>query len=161
MSSESTTSDGPGARPKTTEMIERFKRFFGYRFDTDVARKLKLSDGSAIGNWRRRDSIDLLLIAEYCPEINLDWLVWGRGTRNPPPEEDRTGVPDNVLYLQEMGVPREQIITIVNEALEKYLGSKSKQAGQDVSSLTMEDIAEPTTDQENYTGTSHPAEDTP
>lgn len=124
--SEQQHSGGTGTRPPTVEMIDRFKRFFGFRFDTDMARKLELSDGSAIGNWRRRDSIDLLLIADYCPEINLDWLIWGRGTRTPPPTEDRSNLPDNVLYLQEMGVPSEQIITIVNEALEKYLGGKSK-----------------------------------
>lgn len=125
--SEQTPTGGTGTRPPTNEMIDRFKRFYGFRFDTDMARKLELSDGSAIGNWRRRDSIDLLLIADYCPEINLDWLIWGRGTRTPPPTEDRTNLPDNVLYLQEMGVPSTQIITIVNEALEKYLGGERKE----------------------------------
>lgn len=114
---------GPtGTRPQTSEMIERFKRFFGYRFDTELARKLGLSDGSAIGNWRRRDSIDLLLIADCCPEINIDWLIWGRGTRTaPPPPEKQREPRDSRDYLQATGIHREQIITIVHEALEEYL----------------------------------------
>lgn len=121
---------GTGTRPPTYEMIERFKRFFGFRFDTDMARKLELSDGSAIGNWRRRDSIDLLMIADYCPEINMDWLIWGRGTRNPPaPDEERMQPRDNLSYLQSLGVPREQIIMIVHEALESYL--KENPAGKE------------------------------
>lgn len=121
---------GTGTRPPTYEMIERFKRFFGFRFDTDMARKLELSDGSAIGNWRRRDSIDLLMIADYCPEINMDWLIWGRGTRNPSaPDEERTQPRDNLSYLQALGVPREQIIMIVHEALESYL--KENAAGRE------------------------------
>lgn len=126
--SEHTPSGGTGTRPQTTEMIERFKRFYNLRFDTDMARKLELSDGSAIGNWRRRDSIDLLLIADYCPEINMDWLIWGRGTRTPPPTDEERAYPrDNLSYLQSLGVPREQIIMIVHEALESYMKEKNEE----------------------------------
>lgn len=148
--SEQGPTGGTGTRPPTNEMIDRFKRFYGFRFDTDMARKLELSDGSAIGNWRRRDSIDLLLIADYCPEINLDWLIWGRGTRTPPPAEDRTNLPDNVLYLQEMGVPSTQIITIVNEALEKYLGGNRK--GAEGSEAEQTETDGETTQEESATG---------
>ena len=126
MTDTSTSPPGgdPVNRPKTEEMIERFKRFYGFRFDTDMARKLELWDGSAIGNWRRRDSIDLLLIAERCPEINLDWLVWGRGTRRataPTQPAERPSFGNTLNYLQAAGIPRQQIISVVNEALEKYL----------------------------------------
>lgn len=98
------------------EMITRFKEFYGLRFDTEMARKLGLSDGSAIGNWRRRDSIDLLLIAKLCPEINLDWLIWGRGTPMPSLSD---GV--GVNYDLPAGVLKQDILHLVNEALERYL----------------------------------------
>lgn len=103
-------------RPHTGEMIARFKEFYGFRFDTQMARKLKLSDGSAIGNWRRRDTIDLLLIAELCPEIDLDWLIWGRGTSRSP-LGDEAGVEGGLVD----GLSKRDILHLVNEALEHYL----------------------------------------
>lgn len=103
-------------RPHTGEMIARFKEFYGFRFDTQMARKLKLSDGSAIGNWRRRDTIDLLLIAELCPEIDLDWLIWGRGPSRPA-TSDEAGTDGGLVD----GVSKREILHLVNEALEHYL----------------------------------------
>lgn len=103
-------------RPHTGEMIARFKEFYGFRFDTQMARKLKLSDGSAIGNWRRRDTIDLLLIAELCPEISLDWLIWGRGPSRPA-TSDQAGTDGSLVD----GVSKREILHLVNEALEHYL----------------------------------------
>lgn len=105
-------------RAHAGDMIARFKEFYGFRFDTDMARKLGLSDGSAIGNWRRRDTIDLLLIADRCPEINLDWLIWGRGGRTPSMHEDGSG------ELSEM-IHRQDVILLVSEALENYLKAES------------------------------------
>ena len=106
--------------PKATEMLDRLKEFYGYKYDTDLARHLKLSEGSAIGNWRRRDTLDIFLIAKYCPEIDLDWLLWGRGDKAPavPPDVD--------LILVKSGMPRQQPISLVREALESYLLSDEK-----------------------------------
>lgn len=107
------------------EMIARFKKFYGLRFDTDMARKLGLSDGSAIGNWRRRNSIDLLLIAKLCPEINVDWLIWGRGTPSPLSPEDIA-----VTETLPSGVSKQGILHLVNEALEHYLHQSAEVLGE-------------------------------
>lgn len=112
------------ARSHTGQMIARFKEFYGFRFDTDMARKLRLSDGSAIGNWRRRDTIDLLLIAEICPEINLDWLIWGRGV--PQHGFFSDGAPEQAVHGSTSSISRENILHLVNEALERYLRAEQE-----------------------------------
>lgn len=114
--------------PTVSEIIDRLKLFYGYKFDTQVARRLGLSDGSAIGNWRRRNSIDILLIAEHCPEVNYDWLLWGRGTQTSSNAERRSMTAEDFAYLQKTGIPRERIITLVNEALEQYLLKERSEA---------------------------------
>ena len=95
------------------EILDRLKDFYEYKHDTDLARRLKLSEGSAIGNWRRRNSLDIFLIAQHCPEVDLDWLFWGRGDKAPPADPD--------LILEKSGVPKEELISLVKEALENYL----------------------------------------
>ena len=115
--------------PTVSDIIDRLKLFYGYKFDTQVARRLGLSDGSAIGNWRRRNSIDILLVAERCPEVNYDWLLWGRGTQTIA-SEHRTITAEDFAYLQKTGIPKERIITLVNEALEQYLLSKRDESDE-------------------------------
>ena len=95
------------------EILDRLKEFYGYKYDTELARRLKLSEGSAIGNWRRRNTLDIFLVAKYCPEIDLDWLFWGRGDKIPPADPE--------LILEKSIVPREDLILLVKEALENYL----------------------------------------
>lgn len=106
--------------PKATEMIDRLKEFYGYKYDTDLARHLGLSEGSAVGNWRRRDTLDIFLIARKCPEVDLDWLLWGRGEKAP------ATITNVDLILEKSGLPREQLITLVKEALENYLLNDDK-----------------------------------
>jgi len=117
--------------PTVSEIIDRLKLFYGYKFDTQVARRLGLSDGSAIGNWRRRNSIDILLVAEHCPDVNYDWLLWGRGTQTASSAERRTMTAEDFAYLQKTGIPRERIITLVNEALERYLLKQKKDESEE------------------------------
>lgn len=117
--------------PTVSDIIDRLKLFYGYKFDTQVARRLGLSDGSAIGNWRRRNSIDILLVAQCCPEVNYDWLLWGRGHQTLA-SEHRAVSAEDFDYLQKTGIPKERIITLVNEALERYLlGSRDDEKESD------------------------------
>ena len=106
--------------PTASEILDRLKLFYGYTTNAALARRLKLSDGSAINNWYRRNTLDIFLIAKHCPDINLDWMFWGRGTAH----QEQTSVSklrSNLTKLEKQGLPRDQIVTLVAEALESYL----------------------------------------
>ncbi len=64
-------------------LLDRLKRAYGLRNDAELARHLGLSSSSAIGNWRRRDTFDIKVLMERCSDLNLDWVIYGRGPMRP------------------------------------------------------------------------------
>ena len=116
--------------PKTSEILDRLKLFYGYTTDVQLARRLGFTEGSAIGNWRRRNSLDIFVIAKHCPEIDLDWMLWGRGSTTPilsdSPSASPPNLENNLADLEKYGLPRNKIVTIVTEALENYLQTEKK-----------------------------------
>lgn len=56
--------------------IDRLKKAYNIRTDTELAKKLSLTQG-AIGNWKKRGSFDFDFVSRKCPEISLDFLRLG------------------------------------------------------------------------------------
>tara|TARA_B100000614_G_C14465225_1_gene460179 strand:- start:499 stop:942 length:444 start_codon:yes stop_codon:yes gene_type:complete len=61
---------------KVKTYIERIKKAFNIKTDTELAKKLNVTQG-AIGNWKKRGSIDLEKIAIKCDDISLDYIRTG------------------------------------------------------------------------------------
>lgn len=60
------------------EILERIKAFKGFRTQVEVARFLEVSKGT-VSNWLMRNSIDFPLIIAKLPEVDLNWLLTGKG----------------------------------------------------------------------------------
>jgi hypothetical protein len=60
-------------------IIERLRKFFGVKNDTQLAYRLGVSQ-SAIALWRKRDTINYHLIITKCKGIDLNWLMTGHGS---------------------------------------------------------------------------------
>jgi phage repressor protein C with HTH and peptisase S24 domain len=58
-------------------VIKRLSELLDAKNDTDLARRLGLSSGTAISNWRSRSTLDLKKIMNACPNVDLNWLFYG------------------------------------------------------------------------------------
>lgn len=61
------------------EILERIKELKGFRTQVEVAKFLEVSKGT-ISNWLIRNSSDFPLLINKLPEVNLNWLLAGKGT---------------------------------------------------------------------------------
>lgn len=61
-------------------ILDRAKRAYGFKTDTQLREQLGGVSSGTLANWRRRGKIDLELIAAKCADRNLDYIVNGRGT---------------------------------------------------------------------------------
>lgn len=60
-------------------IIARAKIALGVNTDTELARRLNLSQ-STVSTWKMRGNLDLVAIIAECDEsISIDWLVYGKG----------------------------------------------------------------------------------
>uniref|UniRef100_UPI003216BBB7 helix-turn-helix domain-containing protein n=1 Tax=uncultured Draconibacterium sp. TaxID=1573823 RepID=UPI003216BBB7 len=57
-----------------TEIINEIADFYGFTKDREVAGKLGIS-GAVVANWKRRDSVDIFLIADTCPDLDINKLL--------------------------------------------------------------------------------------
>lgn len=64
-------------------ILDRAKSAYGFESDTELWRHLGVSS-AVLSNWRRRNSIDLALIAARCGDRSLDYIVYGRGSATEP-----------------------------------------------------------------------------
>jgi len=71
------------------KIIERAKECLGIKTDIELANILNINQ-SAVSAWKRRGNINLNSIITVCPNVSLDWLIYGEGTPygNPKPEFD-------------------------------------------------------------------------
>jgi len=65
-----------------TKIIERVKFALGVKTDDELANILKLKR-SSVTSWRKRGKINLDAIVAICDNINMDWLIFGRGEMYP------------------------------------------------------------------------------
>lgn len=61
------------------EILERIKELKGFRTQVEVAKFLEVTKGT-ISNWLIRNSSDFPLLISKLPEVNLNWLLAGKGT---------------------------------------------------------------------------------
>lgn len=60
------------------EILNRLKTALSVGTDTELADLLGIKKAT-LSNWRNRNSIDLPLVFSVCEQINIDWLITGRG----------------------------------------------------------------------------------
>ena len=60
-------------------IVGRIKEVKGFKSDRQVADFLGVSKGT-VSNWMTRNSIDFPLVINKLPEVDLNWLLTGRGT---------------------------------------------------------------------------------
>lgn len=80
-------------------ILERAKKALNVSTDTELGDILGVK-GSAIANWRARESINLGLIISKCESVNLNWLIRGQGAIHLK-EYDNTNEPSNINYINE------------------------------------------------------------
>lgn len=59
-------------------IIDRLMLYFGVKNSNDLAKKLNISP-TTLSNWKARNSIDYNLIFSKCENINVNWLLYGKG----------------------------------------------------------------------------------
>lgn len=60
------------------DILNRLKTALSVGTDTELADLLGIKKAT-LSNWRNRNSIDLPLVFSVCEQINIDWLITGRG----------------------------------------------------------------------------------
>lgn len=60
------------------KIIERAKLVLGVKTDTELANILEIKQPT-VSSWRKRGNIDLISIIKRCDNVNMDWLIFGRG----------------------------------------------------------------------------------
>ena len=69
-------------------IIDRLAEYLGTKNDTKLAQKLGLGSGTAVSNWRLRETIDIKRVLAAAPDIDLNWLF-----RGGVPEKQHLGTP--------------------------------------------------------------------
>ena len=88
-----------------TEIIEAIAAHYGFTKDREVAEKLGIS-AAVIANWKRRDSIDIILIAERCEDLDINNLL--RGKPLEAPNQDVIRLPHHGKSVAEAPVEYKQ-----------------------------------------------------
>lgn len=71
----------------SNDILSRLKTVLSVDTDTELADFLGIKK-TTLSNWRNRNSIDLPLVFSFCEQINIDWLVTGRGQPTFQPNND-------------------------------------------------------------------------
>lgn len=69
-------------RLDVSAILDRIKVAYGFGTDTELWQHLGITSGG-LSNWRRRNTIDLELVAQKCADQSLDFIVYGRGSARP------------------------------------------------------------------------------
>ncbi len=80
-----------------TEILARAKQALGIEKDTELAELLGVKHNT-VSSWKSRGNIDLLSIVALCDNVNMDWLIFGRGY---PEGNGKTGVVEKIVSLVE------------------------------------------------------------
>lgn len=62
-----------------TEVLNRIKEHFGFKSNAKLAAFLGIAP-TTLSSWYSRDTFDIDIIYSKCVDLNLDWLLTGRGT---------------------------------------------------------------------------------
>ena len=78
------------------EILDRLKLALSVGTDTELAGLLGIKKAT-LSNWRNRNSIDFPLVFSVCEQVNIDWLVTGRGVPTLTGEEQTTSGPNTTI----------------------------------------------------------------
>lgn len=67
------------AKINKSEVLNRIKEHFGLKSNAKLAAFLGIAP-TTLSSWYSRDTFDLDIIYSKCVDLNLDWLLTGRGT---------------------------------------------------------------------------------
>lgn len=90
------------------DILGRLKLASNSTSDADLARFLGIAPAT-LSNWKSRGSLDYDLVFSKCEQLNLDWLLTGRGNMEKEPDLQQAGIQvqekfplktDNLLDLQ-------------------------------------------------------------
>lgn len=100
---------------KKNEVLERIKEAYNIDKDADLATFLGISR-STLSNWGNRNSIDYDLVFSKCEQVNLDWLLTGRGSMLIS-EESNLG--SNLINAQSITPPDPSIVMRLMDKLDE------------------------------------------
>lgn len=118
------------------DILNRLKTALSVGTDTELADLLGIKKAT-LSNWRNRNSIDLPLVFSVCEQVNIDWLITGRGVPtlqlddkpHLPPQDAGDGenkyLDRIVAQAEEIGRLKEHIAQLERE---KNVGEESFQA---------------------------------
>ncbi len=117
------------------EILNRLKSALSIGTDTELADFLGIKKAT-LSNWRNRNSIDFALVFSVCEQINIDWLVTGRGIPTLTIKDSSISSQDNantenkyvdrmVMQAEEIGRLKERIAQLERE---KNVSEESFQA---------------------------------
>lgn len=90
------------------DILGRLKLASNSTSDADLARFLGIAPAT-LSNWKSRGSLDYDLVFSKCEQLNLDWLLTGRGNMEKEPDLQQAGIQvqekfplktDNLVDLQ-------------------------------------------------------------
>ena len=90
------------------DILGRLKLASNSTSDADLARFLGIATAT-LSNWKSRGSLDYDLVFSKCEQLNLDWLLTGRGNMEKEPDLQQAGIQvqekfplktDNLVDLQ-------------------------------------------------------------
>ena len=88
------------------DILNRLKTALSVGTDTELADLLGIKKAT-LSNWRNRNSIDLPLVFSVCEQVNIDWLITGRGTP--------------ALHLDEAPIPTKEVAKDENQFLDRIV----------------------------------------
>lgn len=115
-------------------ILDRLKTALSISSDQELCKALGVAK-STISNWRKRNTIDFKLLFTLCEQINLDWLITGRGSFEIKPinDIDPSSYPEMIDRIisqaEEIGRLKER-----NSQLEKENNDLKLQLSQNISS---------------------------
>ena len=73
------------------DILGRLKLASNSTSDADLARFLGIAPAT-LSNWKSRGSLDYDLVFSKCEQLNLDWLLTGRGNMEKEPDLQQAGI---------------------------------------------------------------------
>ena len=106
---------------KTILVINRLCAYFKAKTSIALAKELGISP-TTLANWKKRNSIDWILVFTKCETINLNWLIRGDGEmlKGEPVVESKKGCESSSEAISIM-LRQVQELTVENHELKREL----------------------------------------
>ncbi|MDM8553482.1 helix-turn-helix domain-containing protein [Desulfococcaceae bacterium HSG7] len=112
------------------KIIQRAKISLDLKRDVQLAKALNVGP-TTISTWKSRGNIDLFNIIALCEHVNIDWLVFGRGSMKPDKIESEIILEKINMIIRHMNHDEQRdVLKYVRreEALKELLREYNKKA---------------------------------